>query len=236
MKRVFYVIILLTLLKCVSCTARHGSGNLITQMRGIPADYEALTVKGVDKLIIRQTDDYSFKITADDNVLSHIKSKVVNGRLIIEPDKKFSQTDINIELGVKKIMNAVFNGRTDVVFKNTFYAHDLSISINGSGSVEFDSLVSDSKVLAVCNGSGNFTLKGKAKKLIVKTNSSGNVFAENFISDTMKILISGSGNVFAHSDGELNVNIKGSGNVIYGGRPAEITKRISGSGNVKNKN
>lgn len=236
MKRVLYIIVLLALIKAISCNiSQQGSGNLITQTRNIK-DYEAITVKGIDELIINQSEDYNFKITADDNVISHIKSKVINGRLIIEPDKKFSNTDIKIELGVINLSNVILSGRAEVIFKNTFYAHDFDIAINGSGSLEFEKLISDSKIFTVCNGSGNFTLKGNAKKLVVKTNGSGNVFAEDFRADTMKILINGSGSVFAHSEGILNVNVKGSGNVVYDGKPKEISKRISGSGNIKSKN
>ena len=64
----------------VRYTEVRGSGNVITESRTV-AGFNAVELNGIGTLIIEQSDRESLEITAEDNLMRHIKSVVSGSRL-----------------------------------------------------------------------------------------------------------------------------------------------------------
>jgi len=82
------------------------------------------------------------------------------------------------------------------------------------------------------SGSGDIKVNGFAKKFNLQLEGAGDVNASNLQAETAKINISGSGDCRVYATDKLYIQISGSGDVQFRGRPHEIKKKITGSGEI----
>lgn len=105
------------------------------------------------------------------------------------------------------------------------------VRINGSGDITLGELNADELTLNV-NGSGNLRIEdGKVVDQNIDINGSGNFQAENLASKNANILIGGSGDITLWVSEVLDVEVHGSGNVRYYGKPT-VSSSGNGSGDI----
>ena len=61
-----------------------GSGHLVTETR-VVAGFDAIRTSGAARVVIERTGREALRITAEDNILPHLRSVVENGTLVLEP-------------------------------------------------------------------------------------------------------------------------------------------------------
>ncbi len=209
--------------------------NLNTQSRSL-TNYTALSLSIPATVEVWQAAEYAFKITANQEILDNIITEVKDGELVIRSkDNKWKwrgDQNINITLSLPQITSLEINGSGYIIGKSTISSEKLNLLVNGSGQIS----IRDINVTALSteiNGSGSIQeLSGNAEQISMEVNGSGSIKAGGLKSDRSTIAISGSGTVAAGSIQSLDVNIAGSGNVSYRGKPENVKKRIAGSGTV----
>ncbi|HMQ00767.1 MAG TPA: head GIN domain-containing protein [Cyclobacteriaceae bacterium] len=141
------------------------------------------------------------------------------------PDK----LDVYITMPEITMLNISSSG--NIRTENKFKSDELNLKISGSGTIE---AAADANVInADISGSGNIRMKGSAKVLYPSISGSGKIDAEELITETVSIKISGSGNCTVNVKDDLNARVSGSGNIYYKGEPKHVNTSISGSGKVK---
>jgi hypothetical protein len=90
------------------------------------------------------------------------------------------------------------------------------------------------KLMADLNGSGTIILEGTADKSDLNITGSGDIYAQDLITNKSSIDITGSGNASLFATAKLNAEITGSGIIDYKGNP-ELTSKITGSGEILKK-
>ena len=211
MKKLFFIPIILVAV-LMSCTDDpiFGSGNLTSEIREV--DYfTKVKSDGVFEINIIQGSIQSVEITGDNNIMSRVKTKVVNNelRLYLEGDS-YRNISLKADIIVTRL-NGIKNSGV-----GNIYAYD----INESGNFKIFN-----------SGSANILLEGRAQSVDVKNEGSGNFLGFDFEVNDGVVENVGSGDIEVHCNEELDVKIKGSGNVYYKGNPT-LNVSISGSGNV----
>jgi hypothetical protein len=188
-----------------------GSGVMKTESRSV-SGYHAIALNGVGTLKITQDGTESVSITAEDNLLPLIESKVENGTLTLGPadGKSINPTkSIDFDVHVKSLSN---------------------LGLAGAGTVDATGIKGDKLAIDV-SGTGLLNVEGKVDDLSLTLSGAGNYEGKKLESKSATIQSSGAGRAVVNASDTLTVNISGLGKVDYVGSP-KITKDISGLGSV----
>ncbi len=193
-----------------------GSGRLATESRTLPP-FEAISLQGPMRLVIRQGAAHSAQLRADDNLLPLIVTRVVLRGGVA-----------TLEIGARE--GSSFTTRSEMVVSvETVTLRALANS--ASGDVELQALQTSALSLTV-SGSGGVQAAGRTDKLAIEITGSGAVDAGRLDSAAVTVAIAGSGDADVLAHRSLTVSIAGSGGVTHAGE-AQAKTAITGSGSVR---
>ncbi len=225
--------------------------NLKSVENRILSEFQSIDLKGDYEVEIDTGRNYTAVITADENLIDEITTRVNDGKLIIETRDGVCLDPshrIVIRITTRSLETLGIFGSSSV-YCDGLKSDALTIGIWGSGNVDFNHIISQSASLEIygsgridcsivaeilhtkISGSGKIRLEGEnssASHIII---GSGKLESEEMNSVQCAVEISGSGIAEVNAQQTLNVLIAGSGIVYYLNNP-EITKSISGSGKL----
>lgn len=218
--RTKYVIFMIVLISLVTgCIGRNGpvetvrgSGNVVTEER-VVSGFTAVSLQGVGELVIDQTGSESLSITADDNLLPYIETRVRGSKLIISIQD-----------------NTLFSNATELTYHVTVNSID-SVELDGAGSIQVSDLDNDDWRVNLA-GTGNITVSGQVDKQTVEIDGAGAYTADELTSREATVEQNGAGMVVVQVSEQLDVRIDGLGTVEYIGDPT-VTQTINGLGTIR---
>ncbi len=191
--------------------ATDGSASVASEPRDVNG-FDEVELNGVGSLSIRQTGSESLTVEAEEDVLTKIRTEVVDERLIIgpEPNTNIRTTEpINYKLTVEDL-------------------HALGLS--GSGDIDAEAINTDTLKIDV-GGSGAIKTSGTADSQEIEVSGSGDYQAEDLESKQAEIDVKGSGSAIVNVSDTLDAKVSGAGSVEYIGNPT-VEKEVSGAGRV----
>ena len=194
-----------------ACSATAGSGQLATQPRQV-SGFTSVELTGVGELSIDQTGTESLTVSAEDNLLPLLTSRVEGDTLILgkKPNTRIVATKpITYTLTMKDITGP---------------------AVSGSGTINAPKLTTAALRIEI-SGSGVITTAGNADDQSLEISGSGRYLADGLTSKTTTAEISGSGTANVVASNALDVKISGSGTLTYSGNP-QVSQTVSGSGKL----
>jgi Putative auto-transporter adhesin, head GIN domain len=189
-----------------------GSGNVVTENRDV-SEFTAVSLQGVGELFVDQTGTESLAITADDNLLPYIKTRVSGDKLIISVEK-----------------NTTFSNVSELTYHVTVVNLD-ELELDGFGQLTADNL--NGETLSVqLDGAGSITVSGEVDRQTVEINGAGGYDAADLKSQEATVTHNGAGLAVVQVSDQLDATINGIGTVEYIGDP-QVTKDVSGLGSVR---
>lgn len=189
-----------------------GSGIVKTESRKV-SRFSSISSKSVGKVTVQQTGKESFTITADDNILPLLESRVANNvlYLTIAKDTNMNPTKpIEFVVEVKSLEG---------------------LNIDGVGSIEAKGI--QGKRLAVSlGGVGSTTIAGSVDVLDLSLSGVGSFHGEEFKTKQATVRHSGVGSAVVNVSDQLDATVSGVGSVEYIGSP-QVQKSGRGLGDVK---
>jgi hypothetical protein len=221
----------------------------ITEERSVDA-FHSVDLRTVGSITLSQGDAHSLVIRGKASVLKKLNTEVRDGVLVISSKRPITTADtpeISIEMKTVRLLR--ISGSGDIEGTGRILSSDLNLAISGSGDMDLElkaekleSKVSGSgdmsldiealTVMTKISGSGDVEMAGKAEELSVKISGSGTLEAHGLQTMNAAIRISGSGNCTVNVRDRLDVDISGSGDVVYAGNP-KVNLSGSGSGSVR---
>jgi hypothetical protein len=189
-----------------------GSGNVVTEERPM-SGFTAVSLQGVGRLEIDQTGSESLSITADDNFLPYIETRVRGSKLIISIQD-----------------NTTFNDVTDLVYHVTAKTIE-NLELDGAGDIQVNNLDTEEWQVNL-DGGGNINVAGKVTRQEVEINGLGLYNAEDLSCQEAAVQQNGAGMIVVQVSDQLDVTIDGVGSVEYIGDPT-VTQTLNGLGTVK---
>lgn len=217
MRHVFVLIGMLGILLLVAACGptggiNTGSGNVKTESRSV-SGFSAVTFAAAGELTIRQTGTESLSITAEDNVLPLITTKV-------------SGQTLNITFQPNTVMVPTRGVTYTLTVKNLN-----AIAVTGAGNVTGDNIQTGALQVTL-SGVGKLTLSGAASRQDATLSGTGAYDASALASNTARVTVSGAGSARVNVRDTLDATVSGVGSITYLGNPT-VTQHVTGAGSVR---
>lgn len=223
----------ISLSSCTPDPVPNPNPNVTTNTRDV-GNYSKLINYTSGEVFLNQEPYKPLRIEGDSAIVTLLETFVTNDTLIIrfKPSSHiFSHDSLKIYASVPKLIYAQLTGSGGITGTNDFvYTEPVTYVLNGSGNIKAG--LTTTRFTGTLRGSGNIEIKsGQTTDKDIAIFGSGNVKADNFVSQNTTVSIPGSGAAYVNAQQKLNVTIQGTGSVFYRGNP-QITKTITGTGAV----
>jgi hypothetical protein len=188
-----------------------GSGVRGTQQR-TPGEFKRVRASTMGDVHVVVGAAPRVEVSCDDNLLEHVRTRVVDGELVIDGDGEsmaFRQS-VRIEIGCAELEGA---------------------TLSGSGALKIEGLKGE-RFEASLSGSGDLSARGEAQRASLSLTGSGELDCRELVAQEAQVSLAGSGDVRVQARARLSVSLSGSGDVRYSGTPAQVTRSVAGSGTI----
>lgn len=207
--------LLLSFLVLCACTGVRGSGVAKEEARPV-GPYHAVEVSGAlrVKIAVQPGAVPAVVLRGDDNLLAHVKTVVTSETLSISAEGNLSPkqplvatltTDRLDRLGASGAVRLAATG---------LHGPDLTARVSGAAAV---------------------VLQGEVTATTLEVSGAAEIDAQRLKARSVRVDLSGVGDVQVQAVDSLHAAISGAGRVAYVGKPAKVTQSISGVGVLKQK-
>jgi len=237
MKKVHYYILLLVagfsvaaLSSCMFNCVR-GSGHPASETRKV-AEFTKLDISGDFNIILKQDSSLTLDITADDNLLKFIKTKIEGNTLKIYTHKNLCNSgQMTITIGIHKLEELRSSGAIEVTADGKLVTKDLGFHLSGASKITLD--LSAANVTTDGSGVTELNLTGQASSHHIDISGVAKVHAFDFVVGDYDISTSGAGNCEINVLHSLNVSSSGASEVKYKGNPSSVNNDKSGASTLQ---
>lgn len=191
-----------------------GSGVSRTETRPI-AGVTAVTLAAPGQMNLQQGDAESLTVTADDNLLPHLKTTVAGGVLTIAFEEGSSytlRTDAVYTLTLIEL-DALRTTGSGEISAASLSAGDLRVETTGSGSIQLGALAVSGSLELALGGSGGIAAESAVCELLrVSSSGSGSISVAQVETSAVEAALSGAGSVtLLGSAPNQTITIEGNG-------------------------
>lgn len=191
----------------------HASGRHAREQRQVEA-YTRLEVRCSAEVELRvAAGEPTLEVSADEALLAHVLTRVVDGVLVVEMEKGVSSSaaGARVVARVPSLEGVVLEGSGDV-------------RVEGLNGARFE---------AQLRGSGDLVLLGAVDEAELVLEGSGDMDAYGLDARSLRARLAGSGDMELSAREALDVELRGSGDVRYRGEPPTVRARVLGSGSIE---
>jgi hypothetical protein len=189
-----------------------GSGKAAIESRQV-GDFSSVSVSGNGTLYIEQGSAPSLTITADDNLLPLLESRINGGKLILGPKE-----------------GTLLEEKVPIEYRVTL--QDLKgLEGNGNIAIQAPQVNTDNLVMRV-EGNSTATLSGSATRQEVTLTGNSYYNGQDLAGQEGKFNVGGNSTAVVNVSGQLDAEVSGNSTLEYIGSP-EITRKVEGSGQVR---
>jgi hypothetical protein len=189
-----------------------GSGIVKTESRSA-TEFSSIAFKSEGKVTVRQTGKESLTISAEENLLPLLETRVTNHIL-----------------SIGTVNNANINPTKSIEFAIEVKSLE-GFNMTGAGHIEAKGIQGKHLTIAL-TGAGDMSIEGAADSLDLNLEGVGNYNGESFKTKQAKVHSEGVGSAVLNVSDQLDVSASGIGAVEYIGSP-RVQKSGEGLGHVK---
>jgi len=182
-------------------------------------------------LTLKVGDEPSLTVTAGENVLDRVTSRMSGDTLVLGTDRGWGNWgSVDYTLTLPDLARVSIHGSGDVSGE-LGATGEVRVAVKGSGDVHLRDLDVDEVRLTI-DGSGDVELEGSATRQDVQVNGSGDYDGEDLDTREAVVDIAGSGDVDVRVRDQLDASVAGSGSIRYAGDP-RLNSSTDGSGSIE---
>lgn len=190
-----------------------GNGRVREDSRMIQ-DFQRLEAGGAFSIRVNVGPEPSLRISAEENLLNYIRTRVKGNTLVIDTRKSISpRREILIEITTPRLR---------------------AIEASGANNIEVEG-INETDFSIELSGAGNIDLKGEVDKLRAELSGAGNIDAKELIAKEVRIYVSGAASADVYAKEYLDASVSGVGSIDYYGNPAKTKTDVSGVGSISRK-
>lgn len=209
-------------------------------------EFKSIYVNSNYTVYLKQTNKQEVTVEALTDIFTVSDIKVENGILMINIERKpespnkslWAKIDdiklnptMKLYVSMKNIEELQVNSGGKIISENSLAANNLTLAVNGNGSMDVD--IKGDILKAEVAGSGNMSLRGYASSIDAFVSGSGNLNGFTCPVASAKVKVSGSGNCELNVTDAIDAMVLGSGQVKHKGNTKNTAKKVYGSGSVE---
>ncbi len=176
------------------------------------ANFNSIRVAIAADVTISQGEPAAATLSGETRVLDKVAFDITGNQLTIRPSTSFStQQPLKIELVAP---------------------HVEAVALDASGQIEVRD-VAESKLTLTINGAGDISANGQVANLTGLISGAGDLKLRRLEAAQADVTVEGAGNVEVTARQRLAATINGSGDIVYFGEPAAVTRNINGAGLIQ---
>jgi hypothetical protein len=188
---------------------------------------------GID-VYLKQTDDESIVVEADENLHEYILTEIKNGILNIYTDANIREAEKKVVYITMKDVNSLSTTSAgDIIGETPVRTQNLEISASSAGNVKLE--VYAREIEARISSSGDVTLTGESDILNADLSSAGDLNAYGLEVREADISASSAGDADISVTERLMARASSAGDINYRGNPKYIDVHSSSAGGVQRK-
>jgi len=212
------------------CDCVKRTGDIITEVRQLPAFDRIFTEQDVDVFITEDT-VAEVKVEAGENIVPLIETVVENGQLIIRNKNRCNWTrsydkPLRVHIKTPGLAYIHSNGSGNIKSVNTITFDSFDVRIEGAGNIDLE--VDNSKVTSRIYGIGDLTLRGNTLEHACSIGGSAYLYASELNTNYTWVQSYTLGNCYVRTSGLLIYRIDDKGDINCYGTPASVQKVANG--------
>jgi Putative auto-transporter adhesin, head GIN domain len=205
-----------------------GSGNAATEAREVE-EFAEISASSAITLDVTVGPAVAIAVTADDNILPHVKTEVVSGRLKLYVDESYSsKLGVKIQLAAPELRGLRGSGAVKTTVTDAS-GERFRLGLSGASECRWKGEV-DALALKVDGGS-HTVVSGSAGRLEMNCSGASKIDARSLAAKSAKIQLSGASTARVNVSDELNVVASGASSLRYAGQP-KVDQKVSGASRV----
>lgn len=194
--------------------------------------FREIEITGNVELEFTQDSVKSLRLSAPENSIGDIITKVENGVLKVYSEKTFLNRSVKLYVSNDSLQSIEATGASRVRTTNTLHGTNLEIDVSGAGNVKMDVNMTG-EVDLEANGASYCDLDGMAESIKIDVSGASKVEADQFTARIAKAQASGASKIRIAATEKLDADASGASEIRYGGSPVNINKNESGAAKVK---
>ncbi len=208
-----------------------GNGNVQTEKRSITEKFTKISVSRGIQVIVEQSNPIFVEVEADQNLLSHITTKVENGILLISSDKNIYSADSEI-VHVKLPVLEGLESSSGSNIKGKGALKGSAINVKSSSGSEIEVVVEYDTIETESTSSSTINLSGKSLKLTSESSSGSTIDASGLLANEVIAQATSGSSTDVHPLINLNGKASSGASINYDSNPKTISKEETSGGSV----
>jgi hypothetical protein len=230
------IILCLGITACVDGQFRktvYGNKNVVKKERNAGSFSGIRVSTGID-VYLKQGDQMSLTVEADENLHEYIITEVNSGVLNVYTDANIRDAEMKRVYVTMKDINLIStSSAADVIGETAVRTDNLKLSASSAGDIKLE--VYAKNIEADVSSSGDLTLSGEADMIDASLSSAGDLNAFNLRVKEADISASSAGDADIYVTERLTARASSAGDVNYKGDPRYVDAHSSSAGGVHRK-
>lgn len=228
-----FAIAILSISACTHAQYRktvHGNGNVVTKERKAE-DFTGIKVSSGIDVYLKQGNNMSITVEADENLHEYILTEVRNGVLNVYTDANIRESEMKrVYVTMKDINSISTTSAGDVVGETPVKSDRLELSASSAGDIKLE--VTSKEIKLNISSSGDMTLSGETDILEADLSSAGDLNAYELTVREADISASSAGDADISVTEKLTARASSAGDINYRGNPKSIDSHSSSAGGI----
>jgi hypothetical protein len=235
LKILFVIAFYLGIISCIdgqSFRTVRGDGNVVKEERSAPYFDGIRVASGID-VYLKQGNDESITVEADENLHDYIITEVENGILRVRTDRVNirSAERKRVYVTMKDVKSLKTSSAGDLVGETPIRSDDIELGASSAGDIKLELYATNVKLNI--SSSGDIDLSGEAETLDASLSSAGDLSAYNFKVKTADVSASSAGDANIYVTERLVARASSAGDISYQGHPEFVDAHSSSAGSIR---
>ncbi len=232
-RSVTFAILILGTVSCVSgqnWKTVEGHGNVVTKERKTESFTGVKVSSGID-VYLKQGNDESVSVEADENLHEYIITEVRNGVLNVYSEYSIRKAERKrVYVTIKELNSVKTTSAGDVYGESPINCDNLELSASSAGDIKLE--INAKNIDVDISSSGDITLSGETDKLKADLSSAGDLKAFDLKAGEADISVSSAGDADVNVTEKLTAKASSAGDINYKGDPKYVDAQSSSAGGI----
>jgi hypothetical protein len=219
---------------CVDAQFRktvRGEGPVVKESRQASPFDEIRVSTGID-VYLKQGNDHSISVEADENLHEYIRTEVNAGVLHVYTDANIREAKMKrVYVTMKDVRSLKTSSAGDIIGETPVKGNDIEISASSAGDIKLEVYANDLDINI--SSSGNIRLSGEAETMNADLSSAGDLEAYGLVVKDADVNVSSAGDAQVNVTERLVARASSAGDISYQGNPRQVDARASSAGGIR---